>query len=222
MSSSLLVVDDDDSIRSVLQRTLPYEGFRVTTVADGQAAIQVLREHAVDCVILDVGLPGINGLEVCRRLRGAGNTIPIILVTAFDAVSDRVGGLEAGADDYLVKPFALEELVARVRALLRRSGAEPDGAVLRFADLVLEPYGATTWRSTPTSSRSTSCTCGASWRPAAAPGCSTRSGAPATCCASRDVAGPGGRVDPLGGQRTHRTGGRRWRRCRKARGGTSS
>jgi DNA-binding response OmpR family regulator len=126
MSSRLLVVDDDASIRSVLGRSLPYEGFDVTSAADGRAALQVLREQAVDCLILDIGMPGIDGLEVCRRLRQAGDSTPIILLTAYDDTGDRDCGLEAGADDYLVKPFALDELVARVHALLRRSAAQRD------------------------------------------------------------------------------------------------
>jgi two-component system response regulator MprA len=128
MSSRLLVVDDDDSIRSVLGRSLPYEGFDVTSTADGHHALRVLAEESIDCLILDVGMPGIDGLEVCRRLREAGDSIPIILLTAYDGAGDRAGGLEAGADDYLVKPFALEELVARLHALLKRGGTERDGA----------------------------------------------------------------------------------------------
>jgi two-component system, OmpR family, response regulator MprA len=140
MSSSVLVVDDDDAIRTVLERSLGYEGYQVSAVADGAAALRVLRDHAIDCVVLDVRMPEVDGLEVCRRLRQAGDTTPIILLTAYDGISDRVGGLEAGADDYLVKPFAFEELVARIHALLRRSGAERNGDVLRFGDLVLEPY----------------------------------------------------------------------------------
>jgi two-component system response regulator MprA len=127
MSSRLLVVDDDASIRTVLGRSLSYEGFEVTSAADGQAALQLLRERVVDCLILDVGMPGIDGLEVCRRLRQAGDRTPIILLTAYDGAGDRAGGLAAGADDYLVKPFAFDELVDRVRALLR--GARHDQAV---------------------------------------------------------------------------------------------
>ena len=125
MPSSVLVVDDDDAIRSVLERSLGYEGFRVTSAADGAAALRVLRDHSVDCIVLDVQMPEVDGLEVCRRLRRAGDATPIILLTAFDGVSERVGGLEAGADDYLVKPFAFDELVTRVNALLRRGDALP-------------------------------------------------------------------------------------------------
>ncbi len=120
MSSTVLVVDDDDAIRSVLERSLGYEGFRVTAAADGAAALQVLRDHRIDCIVLDVQMPEVDGLEVCRRLRRAGDATPIILLTADDSVTDRVGGLEAGADDYMLKPFAFEELVARVNELVRR------------------------------------------------------------------------------------------------------
>jgi two-component system, OmpR family, response regulator MprA len=127
MSSSVLVVDDDDAIRSVLQRSLGYEGFRVTAASDGAAALRALRDHAVDCIVLDVGMPEVDGLEVCRRLRLAGDDTPVILLTAFDGDGDRRGGLEAGADDYLVKPFSFDELVTRIRALLRRGNGAPRG-----------------------------------------------------------------------------------------------
>jgi two-component system response regulator MprA len=138
MASSLLVVDDDDHIRAMLQRGLGYEGFQVTVAGDGERALGVLRSRPVDCIVLDVRMPQLDGLEVCRRLRNAGDDTPIIILTAYDTVGDRVTGLEAGADDYLVKPFAFEELLARVRALLRRRRGDDDPPVLRFADLTLD------------------------------------------------------------------------------------
>jgi two-component system response regulator MprA len=133
----ILVVDDDPAVRSSLDRALRLEGYEVETAADGPAALQVLSLGSPDAVVLDLGLPGLDGLAVCRRLRSAGDDTPVLMLTARDAVDDRVQGLDAGADDYLVKPFALAELLARLRALLRRrSGAE--GEVLRFGDLSLD------------------------------------------------------------------------------------
>jgi two-component system response regulator MprA len=134
--ASILVVDDDAPIRRVLDRTLRAEGYDVVPTADGGAALAAVERAAPDLVVLDVAMPGLDGLAVCRRLRGKGLALPILLLTARDAVDDRVAGLDAGADDYLVKPFAAEELLARVRALLRR-GTEP-GELLAHGDLVLD------------------------------------------------------------------------------------
>lgn len=129
----VLVVDDDPKITAFLRRALAYEGYRVETASSGVQALELSRDVPADLVILDIMLPGLDGLEVCRRLR-AGGDVPVLMLTARDGVPDRVAGLDSGADDYLVKPFALEELLARVRALLRRR--EPEGrSVLRFADL---------------------------------------------------------------------------------------
>jgi two-component system, OmpR family, response regulator MprA len=129
----VLVVDDDGPIRRMLARTLDAEGFGVSVAADGGAALAAVERAVPDVVVLDVGLPGLDGLAVCRRLRTKGLAVPVLMLTARDAVPDRVAGLNAGADDYLVKPFAPEELVARIRALLRR-GQEP-GETLAFGDL---------------------------------------------------------------------------------------
>ena len=133
---AILVVDDDRRLRSALRRVLVSNGFEVEVAADGDEALARLRTGAFDAVVLDVMMPGIDGVEVCEQLRAAGDQRPVLMLTARDAVRDRVAGLEAGADDYLVKPFANEELVARVRALLRRSGAGTE--MLAFADLELE------------------------------------------------------------------------------------
>jgi two-component system response regulator MprA len=132
----VLVVDDDPPIRRMLERTLSAEGYAVETAPDGGSALAAVERSAPDLVVLDVAMPGLDGLAVCRRLRRAGLGLPVLLLTARDAVPDRVAGLDAGADDYLVKPFAAEELLARARALLRR-GAEP-GDVLAFADLTFD------------------------------------------------------------------------------------
>jgi two-component system response regulator MprA len=132
----VLVIEDEDRIRQFLQRGLTYEGYRVDVASDGPAGLALARENPPDLVILDWMLPGMDGLEVCRRLR-AGGPVPILMLTAKDSVGDRVQGLDAGADDYLVKPFAFDELLARLRALLRRAApAQPE--VLRFADLSLD------------------------------------------------------------------------------------
>ena len=132
----VLVVDDEPSVRSALQRALALERYDVTLAEDGQVALDTLAEGVVDAIVLDVSMPRIDGLEVCRRLRAAGDRTPVLMLTARDAIDDRVDGLDAGADDYLVKPFALRELNARLRALLRR--VEPGGPTLAFGDLVLD------------------------------------------------------------------------------------
>jgi DNA-binding response OmpR family regulator len=133
----ILVIDDDPGVTSVLKRGLSYEGYGVDTAAAGPEGLSVARERYPDLVILDLMLPGLDGLEVLRRLRGADAQLPVLLLTAKDAPTDQVQGLEGGADDYVVKPFSFEVLLARVRALLRRREAERP-AVLRFADLSLD------------------------------------------------------------------------------------
>jgi len=133
----ILVIDDDPKISAVVRRGLVYEGYRVVEAATGEEGLAKAREHLPDLVVLDVMLPGIDGLEVCRRLRAAGDETAILMLTARDQVRDRVEGLETGADDYMVKPFSFEELLARVRALLRRRAA-PSGEILRFVDLELD------------------------------------------------------------------------------------
>ncbi len=137
MSPKILIVEDEEQIASFLRRGLAYEGYEVETAADGTSALAKARDARPDLVVLDLMLPGMDGLEVCRRLRTAHSSLPILILTARDSVSDRVQGLDAGSDDYMVKPFALAELLARVRALLRRAGpGEPE--VLQFADLKLD------------------------------------------------------------------------------------
>jgi two-component system, OmpR family, response regulator MprA len=137
MGEALLLVDDDAPIRRMLARTLAAEGYEVEAVADGGAALAAVERSVPDAIVLDVTMPGVDGLAVTRRLRAKGLPVPILLLTARDALRDRVDGLDAGADDYLVKPFEVEELTARVRALLRRSA--PLTEQLAFADLALEP-----------------------------------------------------------------------------------
>jgi two-component system, OmpR family, response regulator MprA len=134
----VLVVDDDPAVSGALNRALRLEGYDVTLAVDGTLALEEIAIRPPDAVVLDIGLPTIDGLEVCRRLRAAKNDTPVLMLTARDAIEDRVQGLDAGADDYLVKPFALAELLARLRALLRRRPDEP-GETLQFADLGLDP-----------------------------------------------------------------------------------
>jgi len=134
----ILVVDDDPALRAALDRALKLEGYRVTFAHDGRQALQMMTGASQDAVILDLGLPLMDGVEVCRRARERGDRTPVLMLTARDAVSDRVEGLDAGADDYLVKPFALDELLARLRALLRRTVATPAEGILKFAEMVMD------------------------------------------------------------------------------------
>jgi two-component system response regulator MprA len=137
----ILVVDDDQAVRDSLRRSLSFNGYEVEMAADGLAALESIARQRPDALVLDVMMPRLDGLEACRRLRSAGDDLPILVLTARDSVSDRVAGLDAGADDYLPKPFALEELLARLRALLRRTHGAfgDDNDVLSFADLRLDP-----------------------------------------------------------------------------------
>jgi two-component system response regulator MprA len=135
----ILVVDDEPAVREALERILRLDGFEVALASDGREAVRSQATMPADAVLLDVLMPGLDGLEVCRRMRDIGDRTPVLMLTARDEVGDRVAGLEAGADDYLPKPFALEELLARVRALLRRSGWSDERESLRFDDLELDP-----------------------------------------------------------------------------------
>jgi two-component system, OmpR family, response regulator MprA len=142
----LLVVDDDRGLRDVLRRALALAGYEVRLAETGADALSEVAGAVPDAMVLDVGLPDIDGLEVCRLLRREGNRVPVLMLTARDAISDRIDGLDAGADDYLVKPFDIDELKARLRALLRRAGGEGDvDGGLSFAELKLDParHGAT-------------------------------------------------------------------------------
>jgi len=134
-----MVIDDDEKITSLLRRTLAFEGYEVTTAHDGAEGLRLLSQREADLIVLDVMMPRLDGWEVCRRLREAGIDAPVLMLTAKDDVQDRVKGLDLGADDYLVKPFALEELLARIRALLRRRPeTSHEDHVLRFEDLTLD------------------------------------------------------------------------------------
>lgn len=135
---SVLVVDDDRGIREALDRALRLEGFAVDARPDGESALSAIADAAPDVVVLDVAMPGISGIEVIERLRGDGRAVPICVLSARDEVADRVAGLQAGADDYLVKPFEIEELIARLHALLRRS-PDSDGVPIQLGDLRIDP-----------------------------------------------------------------------------------
>ncbi len=139
-------MDDEPAVRDAVRRALVLSGYTVDVADGGGAAVAALAAEAPDAVVLDVAMPGVDGLEVCRRLRASGDRTPVLMLTARDTVADRVEGLDAGADDYLVKPFALEELLARLRALLRRTAPSEPGAALRFGDLELEPAARTVTR----------------------------------------------------------------------------
>ena len=145
MPAHIVVVDDDEEIRASLRRSLAFEGFKVTLAADGEEALRRVRDESPDLLVLDIMMPGLDGLEVVRRVRRAVDRLPIILLPARDAVPVRVAGLETGADDYLVKPFAFSELLARIRVRLRRREAG-ESRELRFADLRLDTASREAWR----------------------------------------------------------------------------
>lgn len=146
LSPSILVVDDDRAIRESLGRALRLEGYDVTLVADGAAALEAVRTDPPAAVVLDVMMPNVDGLTVCRVLRSEGDRTPILMLTARTETAERVAGLDAGADDYLPKPFDLDELLARLRALLRRTQPEADASVLQVEDLRIDPASRRVWR----------------------------------------------------------------------------
>lgn len=138
LHTKLLIAEDDRAVRDALDRALRLEGYEVILTADGSEALTALERNRIDLIILDVLMPYVNGLSVCRTLRSRGDRTPVLMLTARHEVGDRVAGLDAGADDYLTKPFALDELLARIRALLRRSDAAALSEVLRYQDLELD------------------------------------------------------------------------------------
>ncbi len=146
VNGKLLVVEDDEHVRDALTRALRYEGYEVHTAADGNEGLVRALDVTPDAILLDVLMPGTDGLTVCRRLRERGDATPILMLTARHQVTDRVAGLDAGADDYLVKPFALDELLARLRALLRRTSVTGEHDVLCADDLALDPQRRQAWR----------------------------------------------------------------------------
>jgi two-component system response regulator MprA len=141
----ILVVEDDHAVRDALERALSFEGYTVDVARDGAVALSMIREGEYDLIVLDVMMPHLDGLETCRRIRAGGDDIPILMLTARTAVNDRVEGLDAGADDYVAKPFSLDELLARIRALLRRSLGDVSG-MLKVDDLVIDPGARTATR----------------------------------------------------------------------------
>ncbi|GBD85884.1 response regulator MprA [bacterium BMS3Abin02] len=144
--SRILIAEDDRGVRQSLERALRFEGYDVSAVKDGAEALEVLIQDVPELLLLDVMMPHIDGLTVCRRLRATGNDVPVLMLTARHEVRDRVAGLDAGADDYLVKPFALEELLARIRALLRRNVPSEGAETLAVGDLTLDPRTRTVMR----------------------------------------------------------------------------
>jgi two-component system response regulator MprA len=147
-TAHLVIAEDDRAVRESVTRALELEGYDVTAVADGAAALETASGDGVDLLVLDLGMPHVDGLTVCRRLRSQGSRLPILVLTARTEVADRVSGLDAGADDYLPKPFSLDELLARLRALLRRANPDHDGEgqVLRAGDLVVDEAARRAWR----------------------------------------------------------------------------
>jgi two-component system, OmpR family, response regulator MprA len=145
-SARVLLVEDDHGVRQSLARALQFEGYEITTASDGGSGLELARSVQPDAVVLDVMMPVLSGLDVARSLRTEGSAVPILMLTARNAVPDRVDGLDAGADDYLVKPFALDELLARLRALLRRSGPTDADGTLRLGDLEIDTAGRRVWR----------------------------------------------------------------------------
>jgi two-component system, OmpR family, response regulator MprA len=135
----ILVVDDDHAVRESLRRSLVFNGYEVDLADNGETALKAVATHHPDAIVLDVMMPRLDGIATCRALRASGDDVPILVLTARDAIADRVAGLDAGADDYLTKPFALEELLARLRALLRRTTPEPGASIYTYADLSLDP-----------------------------------------------------------------------------------
>jgi two-component system response regulator MprA len=147
-SAHLVIAEDDRAVRESVTRALELEGYDVTAVADGAAALETASGDGVDLLVLDLGMPHVDGLTVCRRLRSQGSRLPILVLTARTEVADRVSGLDAGADDYLPKPFSLDELLARLRALLRRASPEGDGdaETLRAGDVTVDEAARRAWR----------------------------------------------------------------------------